>query len=546
VRPDGSVIADRPSHEQTSGADVPVTNPVFTDTKRLRTSIGGLAAGTILDFSWTTEDTVSHIAADFLSGWNVTTGRPTLRSRLILETPVSVIPRIRERNLSFPRRESVRGDKRVYTWATKDVAKPPEPEPLATDSNNTVFQQVFVSGPISWSDVARWYAALARGRETVTPRVAARAAELARGARSLDDSLRVLHRFVAQDVRYVSLSLGIGGYLPRLPDSVLTTGFGDCKDKTTLFIALARAIGVTAFPVPTAARGNVDPNAPSIRAFDHMIAAVSGPNGYQFTDLTAAYVPWGNLPVGLREEFGLIVKPDGSSESVKLPGDPSTRRRERVVTGELNEAGAFSGRVEIRYAGDGESLRGFFAQRRTSEAEASFLRATSNDVFPGGTADSLVAFDGKDLSAEPRFSFAMRGAQAATISGSAAVLKIPFDDPIHPSIIQNVESRVPRRFWISAPRVFGLGAEREELRVTLPAGWRARLPKNVVVAGLFGSYRSEYSQSGRELRIEREIRGVRGVIPPDRVNDLIAFLRQVAADNVDFIIIERGGAVAFR
>jgi transglutaminase-like putative cysteine protease len=47
----------------------------------------------------------------------------------------------------------------------------------------------------------------------------------------------------------VSLSLGIGGYQPRTPASVLETQYGDCKDKATLFVALARRMGVNAFPV---------------------------------------------------------------------------------------------------------------------------------------------------------------------------------------------------------------------------------------------------------------------------------------------------------
>jgi len=125
--------------------------------------------------------------------------------------------------------------RRVYTWATADVPKL-EREPFAADSNG-IDQYIDVAAPVRWTDVARWYGALSRDRYEVTPALDSALATVVTTARTLDDSLRALHRWVAQDFRYVSLSLGIGGFQPRLPGAVLATRYGDCKDKATLFIA---------------------------------------------------------------------------------------------------------------------------------------------------------------------------------------------------------------------------------------------------------------------------------------------------------------------
>src|SRR5436309_16112666 len=76
---------------------------------------------------------------------------------------------------------------------------------------------------------------------------------------------------------YVSLSLGLGGYLPRLPAQVVESRYGDCKDKATLFIAMARAMGVHAFPVLLSSNGNADSTVPTVQQFDHMIAAIDRP-----------------------------------------------------------------------------------------------------------------------------------------------------------------------------------------------------------------------------------------------------------------------------
>lgn len=53
-------------------------------------------------------------------------------------------------------------------------------------------------------------------------------------------------RMVQDDIRYVSLSVGAGGIYARKPTEVITSGFGDCKDKALLFRTMLRYLGVDA------------------------------------------------------------------------------------------------------------------------------------------------------------------------------------------------------------------------------------------------------------------------------------------------------------
>jgi len=78
-----------------------------------------------------------------------------------------------------------------------------------------------------------------------------------------------------------------------------------------------------------------------------------------------------------------------------------------------------------------------------------------------------------------------------------------------------------------------------EFRVTLPEGYRARLPEDVTAEGIFGRYTAEYSQEGRELRVVRRMQGRRGTEPLDRLPELVSFLRDMSRDDAVFIIVER-------
>jgi len=207
---------------------------VYVRRKVRRISLAKVAPGTLVDVSYTIEELKPYRTGDFHTGWRVNPGLPVRRSRLVLDVPAGFEPRIKERNLGFSRKVENGGGRRRIVWATQDVPKW-EAEPFAADSNGVV-ETIDIAAPSSWKDIGAWYAGLARDRYQVTPAVARKVAELVQGAHSLEDSLRALHRFVAHDVRYVAVSLGIGGYQPRPAAQVLETGFGDCKDKATLFV----------------------------------------------------------------------------------------------------------------------------------------------------------------------------------------------------------------------------------------------------------------------------------------------------------------------
>ena len=58
------------------------------------------------------------------------------------------------------------------------------------------------------------------------------------------------------------------------------------------------------------------------------------------------------------------------------------------------------------------------------------------------------------------------------------------------------------------------------------------------MSGAFGTYASSYEQNGRELHIVRRMSGARGILPPDRVQDLLQFLRAVARDDARLLVLE--------
>lgn len=540
IGPDGRVISDRPEHDQESLAPVSQSSPVYTDQKVRRITLGGVVPGVMVDVSFTIENIRPVIPGDFLGSWSVHTSGPVLRSRYIVELPTALNARVKEENLTFRRRERRVGGAVVYEWATHDVPKV-EGEPFMADSNG-VYMSIALGGNVTWQQIARWYHGLEEGRYALTPEIEARVAEVVKDARTLDDSLRAVHRWVAQDFRYVSLSLGMGGYQPRVPASVLQTQYGDCKDKATLFIAVARRMGVKAYPVLLNSYGDVDRSLPSIDQFNHMIAAVEKPGGgYTFLDLTSDLTPYGSVVPSYQGEFGLVVHPDGRGEEITFPLDaPAANRSRLVIAGELTPDGVFSGTMQSNAEGALQySMRNAFSSRFTDRERQDLGRTIAQGLFEGAKADSLELFDGRDLRATPQTKVWVSGGRAATRSGNTLILTLPVGNGSTEQLVATLEQAPqPRRFPINVAAVVGPITTDTELRITLPEGWRARLPQNVTATSVFGSYTAEYAQVGRELRITKRASGGRGVQPPTAINTLVSWLKEMGKDDARFIVLE--------
>ena len=93
----------------------------------------------------------------------------------------------------------------------------------------------------SWAQVADWYANLEKGRSDPTPEIRAKTQELIQGRATELEKIAALYDYVAKNIRYVSLSFGLGRYQPHSAADVFKNQYGDCKDKHTLLASMLQA-----------------------------------------------------------------------------------------------------------------------------------------------------------------------------------------------------------------------------------------------------------------------------------------------------------------
>ncbi|HEX5003919.1 MAG TPA: DUF3857 domain-containing protein [Gemmatimonadales bacterium] len=539
VRPDGTVISAGPAQQQESDVPAEMGAPVYANRKVIRASLSGVAVGTIVDYSYTTVKTKAWVPGDFYQWWGVSTGLSVQRSRLIVDAPIGEQLRIEERNLNFPRRTEEGGGRRVLTWATANLPRL-KPELYAADSND-IYMSVAVSSPLTWRDIGEWYGKLAADRYALPPDLAGQVRQMVTGARTARDTAAIVQQWVAQDIRYLSIALGIGGYQPRTPAEVVASGFGDCKDKATLFVAAMRSLGFDAAPVLASSGGGVNRELPSLEQFNHAIAYVTLPEGRAYTDLTVEFLPLGLIPGGLQGEFGLAVPPAGGTENVTFPEETAAQQLSVMeLRGRVDTEGRFNGTYQESVIGSRQwDLRASFETPMDSAARANFSRRIAQGWFPGARGDSLRAFQGLKLAEPAAVSLAVQDGRALRRSGSTWMLENPigtagkFND-----VADALEEQPTRRFPIDASSVIGPEETVVRIRMALPAGWRPQLPPSVHATSIFGDFSGTYAFANDTLEITRRVSGTRGIFPPDTIHDLIRWFREMGADDAPFIVID--------
>lgn len=370
-----------------------------------------------------------------------------------------------------------------------EPAMPPLPEGVGS---------VHVSTYASFREMGAWYWGLSRDQLELDEETRQLARRLAAGAR--DDRAKVARVFdwVVKNTRYVALELGIYGYKPRRAVTTVARGWGDCKDKATVIVALLKELGIdaTLVMVRTQLRGDYSSKVASLAPFDHAVAYV--PSLDLYLDGTAEFASMDELPVMDHEALGLLVN-EGDSRLVRLPAnDPTRHRLRRWVRARLGSDGDAD--LELRYEVTGSSApswrQGFHARSTLRERVQNELIARQYPGFELAAGPAAVTTaDLEDFTVPVWLEARGKAPAFARREGSDLSVAVTPSTRLTPSY-----ASLPRREL--DVRVLALPGIEETFSVILPPGAQVRSrPPSVSATTPFGSYAVEVREKGTEIEV---------------------------------------------
>ncbi|HEY2497367.1 MAG TPA: DUF3857 domain-containing transglutaminase family protein [Candidatus Angelobacter sp.] len=403
-----------------------------------------------------------------------------------------------------------------------------------------------------WNEFGSWYTQLSSGVRDASPALQQKVQELAPASMPLLERIKALSHFAQQDVRYVEIRIGVGGYRPHTAADIYTHRYGDCKDKATVLSSMLAQIGVKSYYLLVRTeRGVFTEKTPPMARFDHMILAISLPESsypkampamYQHAKLgrllifdpTNELVPFGEIPSYEQDNYGLLVGEQGG-DLIHMPlSNPEANKIARNAKLTLMPDGTIQGEIVETRSGF-EAMRGRGVLRHETENDRKKVierilgRTMGNFQLTGFEALNVDEID-KDLILRYKFS-------AEHYAKNAGPLLL-----VRPHVVGEMAGQ-----WdASKPRHYAYQFEApflnsDSVEIILPEGFKVdELPEPANASFPFGTYVSKTENSGNVLKYTREYRVDSTLVSMDHMEQLKKLFGEINLDEKNMAVLKKG------
>jgi hypothetical protein len=306
----------------------------FSDQRAKIFTFPAVEEGCILEYKYR----LTMSGNTLMHSWYFQNNSPTEVSRFSLKTPSIYNIDFKLYNIDIVSNVAriPSTERSIQTWEARDVMEFPKEIAMPPAKNIAARIEVSPLGFYTWADVAKWYHGLSESQMIVDDEISQIAVELTADIDDEQEKVQRLFEWVRDEVRYVAVSIGIGGFKPHSSDEILLNRYGDCKDMTTLFCSVARAVDIPVQQVliSTHPNGNVDTSLVSPFQFNHVIAyyPIDADSGL-WLDATKKGNPFGFVPWYNQDRLAFIVDEEGIG---RFKRTPSHRASENTVAMEWN------------------------------------------------------------------------------------------------------------------------------------------------------------------------------------------------------------------
>ncbi|MBC7932534.1 MAG: DUF3857 domain-containing protein, partial [Rubrivivax sp.] len=546
VRPDGSIKKYGKDETLDLATDL---EQVYNETrKRVISAEDDADVGAVFGYQAVTEERPFFPQ----NVWAFQSRLPTLVSRFTMTLPAGW----RASSVTFNAAKvepTVTGSS--YTWEMRNL-QPIAPE-VASPSVATLAPRVAVSygsaTPTAarsfdtWVDVSRWYAELSDAQSEPDDAIATKARALTANAKTELEKIRAIGSYV-QNLQYISIQIGIGGYRPHSAREVFAKQYGDCKDKANLMRAMLKAVKIDSYLILIRAddRSFVREEWPSPTQFNHCIIAVrvgdetnasaivqhASLGRLLIFDATDDSTPVGDLPDDEQGSFALVAAGDKGA-LIRMPVIPSEgNRTDREVELGLTADGSITAIVRERTIGQAaaQERRMFKGLKR-----GDYAKIIERWAGRGATGAKFTKIEPTDNQVEGRFALDVEftaDRYAQTMQDRLLVFQ--------PAVVSRTGTG-----WLADPKrkhsiMLEGTAFTETVRVKLPAGFDVdEMPDAVKISSEFGTYSATYEMKDGQLVFTRSLVQRAATIPVEKYGDVRTFFGRVRASEEAPIVLAR-------
>lgn len=430
-------------------------------------------------------------------------------------------------------------DYKMYVWERKDLAtiKPESYMPAYTD----ISERIVVSSIPDWNYVANWYRDLSSVKTKADFEVKEKVKELLAGKQNLTDlqKARLIYNYIEENFSYSDVPFLHSALTPQKASRTLRTKLGDCKDLSTMFVAMCQEAGLNANLVLVDTRDNGDKNLdlPTI-GFNHCIAQLKADNKSYLIELTNKYLPFGSMGTELLNANGLFIPKESETATtaslVKLttPSRP-LNTIDRTTTVAFSGSNVTMERRSRRSGSEASTIREGYKDKGDEDNRKDLSESLASEFNKKVTLKDLKITNLNDLSDTLVFqnSFVVENFSSELVG--MQVFKLPWSDSYNSLDFISAEKRTfPFSFWKFSSTPY----DKEVMTIVLPAGKKlAEVPANVTFSCPAMSYSLTFQVKPDRIVATREVKYLKDQMDPSEYAAFKEFITKMnAADGKQY------------
>lgn len=239
------------------------------------------------------------------------------------------------------------------------------------------FQFYGIPGNISsWQNFGKWQQSLNADVCTLSPERIEQIKKMTADIKTDKEKTRFLYNYLQQNMRYVSIQLGIGGLKPFPAKFVDEKKYGDCKALANYMVALLSAVDIKAYYAKVRAGTNEEPSDPAFpnSMSNHIIVCVPLKGDTTWLECTSTTQAFGKLGKFTENRNALLITEDGG----KLVNTPRSSDMDNQFNSEahiiLDADGGAKAQVKILSTGEYRDDYVGIAALKTNEQKEYIIR----------------------------------------------------------------------------------------------------------------------------------------------------------------------------
>ncbi|MFH0867088.1 MAG: tetratricopeptide repeat protein [Bacteroidota bacterium] len=433
------------------------------------------------------------------------------------------------------------GEFDMYTWeaSIRPSIKTEDKMPEFSDVANALFLSSFPD----WNYISNWYYDLSSTKTKADFEVKDAVNKIFEGKENLTklEKAKEIYKYIVTNIHYNSVSFLRSSLIPQKASTVLNTKYGDCKDISTLFVAMCKEAGIDAslVLVDTRDNGSNDMMLPSID-FNHVIAKATIDGKDYYCELTSDYLPFNTFD---EYELGsLALEVISENNAVKADTEffnPTVRSKNSIYrTGSVTIDGSdlVIEKTNIKTGRFASNMRQTYRDLGVKEQEKNMLSALTGE-YPNVQLNSLEFTGLKGVSDTVTYKYNYTGSNALTDITGMQLFTLPWASKADPKdFIFNKKREYPIDLYLFANSDSNI----EFLTVKIPAGKTlAETPKSCTYSCSIADYSITYKvTNSKTIEAKRELKYKQKLIPLSKIDEFAEFYKKVISADAKQIAIK--------